>query len=186
MYKQQIFQTDKQLPESYRWQILSFLRYNFPDGFLGDNEGRDWLHNPQDKPIHITISTDNNILISYCAVVQKLLKHNKQSYLCYGLTGVMTYPPFRSKGFGNRVVEMGTQIIKNSNADIGLFNCAKELKDFYAKSGWIPMEKSTTLVGKKDNPLPSNELLMMLFLSDKAISKKSDFENIPIYFGEDT
>jgi hypothetical protein len=59
------------------------------------------------------------------------------------------------------------------------------LKEFYAESGWIPMEKAVTLVGSKDNPKISNEL-MMRFLSEKGKRGRPAFESIPLYFGEDT
>jgi len=186
MYKQQIFQSDGELPEKLKWQILSFLRFNAPEGFVGENENRDWINNPEDDSIHIAITTENDILVSYCAVVKKQLKHAGEIYKCWGLTGVMTYPPFRGKGFGKQAVDIGTKIIKESNIDIGMFHCSHNLKDFYVKSGWEPMQNTTTLKGNKENPQKSDELMMMLFLSDKAKSHKLDFETKPVYFGEET
>jgi len=186
MYKEQIFKSDKELPLEIKLQVLSFLRINYPDGFIDTNENRDWINNPDDKSIHIAITTKSNILISYSAVVSKQLKHMNESYNCRGITGVMTYPSFRGRGFGKRVVEIATKLIKDSDADIGMFHCLKTLKNFYVNCGWIPMEKSTTLIGDVSNPKKSEELMFMLYLSEKAILKRKDFETHPIYFGKNT
>jgi hypothetical protein len=48
------------------------------------------------------------------------------------------------------------------------------------------METATTLVGNKDNPKISDELMMMLFLSDRGRQGRAAFEREPVYFGEDT
>jgi GNAT superfamily N-acetyltransferase len=186
MYKQQIFKSDSEFPESLKWQVLSFLRINSPEGFKGSNESRDWINNPDDNSIHIAFITENDVLISYCSVVRKQLEHVGELYNCWGLTGVMTYPPFRDRGFGKQVVDIATRIIKESDADIGMFHCVHKLKGFYTKSGWEPMKKTTTLVGNKKNPNTSSELMMMLFLSRKAQLHRGDFEIKPVYFGEDT
>lgn len=186
MYKNQIFQSDDELPEKLRWQILSFLRSNYPEGFQGKNESREWINRPEDNSIHIAITTGNDILVSYCSVVRKYLEHAGEMYNCWGLTGVMSYVPFRNRGFGKQVVHIGTNLIKESDADIGMFHCAHNLKDFYVMCGWEPMENTITLVGRKEFPHKSDELMMMLFLSDNAKSHRSDFITESVYFGQDT
>lgn len=186
MYKQRIFKSDVELPEELKLQILSFLRFNFPEGFTGSNENRDWINDPKDASTHIVITSENNILVSYCAVVKKQLEHVDQNYTCWGLTGVMTHPVFRGKGFGGQVVAIGTKIIRESSTDIGMFHCNPNLIDFYGKFGWEPMKNTITLIGSRKNPEISDELMMALFLSDKAKSHRLEFENNKIYFGENT
>jgi len=186
MYKQQIFQSDQDLPEKLKWQILSFLRFNSPEGFVGDNENRDWINNPEDKSTHITITTQNDVLVSYCAVVRKKLEHVGQTYQCWGLTGVMVYPPFRGRGFGKKMVDLGTTIIRANQVDLGMLHCHPDLKAFYVKSGWESLESATTMKGDPLNPEKSEELMMVLWLSEKAKAHRADFETKPVYFGEET
>lgn len=186
MYKQHIFQSDRELPDYLKWQILSFLRFNSPEGFQGQNENRNWINNPKDTPIHVAITTDSNNLISYCSVVRKKLEHAGFTYNCWGLTGIMTYPPFRNRGFGKQVVDLGTKLIREGGADIGMFHCSHKLKNFYIKSGWEPMEKTVVYVGDQAKPRKSTELTLMIFVSERAKSNKIDFESKPVYFGEDT
>jgi hypothetical protein len=71
-------------------------------------------------------------------------------------------------------------------AGIGIFHCSPSLGPFYAASGWIPMAGVTSWVGPKSAPVASDELLMMLFLSDKGRRGRPAFEREPLYFGEYT
>jgi predicted acetyltransferase len=186
VYSEYIYQSDGVFPENLKLQVLCFLRMSYPEGFEGENENRDWINNPEENAIHVVITTQNAILVSYCAVVRKQLFHAQEIYNCWGLTGVLTYPAFRGRGFGKRIVDIGTKIIKESGADIGMFHCDEQLKDFYQKSGWAPMENAITLLGDKDHLEKSEELMMMLFLSEKALNNRAVFENTPVYFGEDS
>jgi hypothetical protein len=185
-FVEQIYASDEELPDDLKLQALCFLRMYYPEGFQGANETRDWLHNASDQPIHIAITTPNRILASYCAVVRKPLIHAGESYHCWGLTGVLTYPAFRHRGLGTRVVTIGTSMVKDSSADIGMFHCDHPLKHFYESCGWLALENAVTLVGDVNNPEVSSELLMMLFLSDRGRSHQADFDNLPFYFGEST
>jgi hypothetical protein len=36
------------LPPIWKWQVLSFLRVMWPDGFAGENQWRDWITNADD------------------------------------------------------------------------------------------------------------------------------------------
>ncbi|MCA9397887.1 hypothetical protein KC573_03580, partial [candidate division WWE3 bacterium] len=143
-------------------------------------------NDPQDKSIHVAITTDNNVLISYCAVVRKTLHHAGKDFDCWGLTGVMTFTPFVCMGFETRIVDIATKIIDESGCDIGMFHCSKESKPFYEKSGWEAMENTKTLTGDVENPELSDELMMMRFVSKLGKSKRKDFVNTQVYFGEDT
>jgi hypothetical protein len=51
---------------------------------------------------------------------------------------------------------------------------------------WIPIETAVTLEGNPDNLTQSDELLMMMFLTEKSKKHRNDFATIPIYFGETT
>jgi len=86
---------------------------------------------------------------------------------------------------GGIIVEAGTTHIRATDADLGIFHCAPQLRDFYAASGWIAMDDATTLVGDKDAPHRSEEL-MMLFLSPKARRDRDAFARSPLYFGKET
>jgi GNAT superfamily N-acetyltransferase len=174
-----------ELPAHLKWQILSFLRITWPEGFIGENKLRDWVSSAENHSISLMLVEDE-ILISHTEVVWKYLDHAGETYKAFGLTGVFTYPAFRGQGYGKQIVERGTAYLEASDADIGIFHCDSSLKEFYAACGWIPMKSATTMVGSKDNPRVSDELMMMRFVTGKGKRGRPAFESLPLYFGKYT
>jgi GNAT superfamily N-acetyltransferase len=173
-----------QLPAHLKWQILSFLRIEWPDGFVRQNRLRDWISREENYPLSFVL-VENNILISHTQVVWKYLEHAGEIYKVYSLTGVFTYPAFRKQGYGRQVVALATAYIDASDADVGMVHTHPPTKEFYSMNGWIPMEKAVTLIGSKQNPIASEQILLMRFLSEKGKTGRATFESIPLYFGED-
>jgi GNAT superfamily N-acetyltransferase len=172
-------------PADLKCQTLSFLRLEWPEGFMGDNRLRDWITQESDHPVHWVL-VESGILISHLNVVWKYLEHAGVTYKTYGLTGVFTYPAFRRQGYGSRLVAAGTAAIRASEADIALFHCDPHLCDFYAQHGWEVLPQAITYLGPPEAPIVvQRELLMMQFLSPKGQAGRTAFERQPIYFGSD-
>jgi GNAT superfamily N-acetyltransferase len=184
MMRQLIYPTPE-LPPTLRDQIVSFLRLTWPKGFFEGNSTPDLLARQENHPLHFLL-VDDSLLLSHAAVVWKYLEHTGEAYKTCGLSGVFTHPSFREQGYGRQMVEAGTAYIKHSDADIGLLWCAPSLKGFYARSGWVGLEKSRTLIGPKEAPIVYHLLLMMLFISKKGQRSQPSFESEPIYFGLET
>lgn len=178
----QLISPTKELPAILQCQILSFLRMTWPEGFITEAQRHEWVSHQENHPLHFVLVEDS-FLISHAEVVWKYLEHAGVIYKAYGLSGVFTIPAFRGRGYGHQIVEAGTAYIKTSDADIGLLWCAPSLNRFYARSGWVGMEKSTTLAGPQEAPNVYHLLLMMLFLSQKGKRSQPSFESDPIYFG---
>jgi len=173
------------LPDDIRLQVLSFLRIEWPGGFSGPNQYRDWISKPDEHPVHFVV-VESGLLISHAEVLWKHLDHGGESFKTSGLSGVLTYPGFRRQGFGHQVVEAGSKWILQSDADIAMLWCNPALENFYGAFGWIGLRKAITLMGPKDDLRENEELLMMLFLSARGKAKQASFEAMPIYFGLDT
>ncbi len=176
----QIYQ-QSDLPDHLKWQIISFLRTQWPDGFEGENLYRDWISHKEDNPVSI-IMAEGNLVIAHTEVVWKTLEHDGQSYKMYGLSGVFTFP-FRKKGYGTQVVKAAKKYMEKSDGDIVLFPSSKQ--GFYEKAGFIPMPNVALLEGDKNNPKKHDEATFMLFLSEKGKRGRESFEKSPIYFGTD-
>lgn len=174
------------LPKQYKCQILSFLRINYPEGFMGENQLRNWISDKEMHPYHILI-VDEDILIAHTEVLWKNIKHEEIIYKAYGLSGVFTYPNFRGQGYGLQIVNLGTKYITKQDGDIGIFHCKPSLEQFYKRAGWIAMNMApATLIGNTGNHTKSDELMFMKFLSKKGKMGRKSFEEKPLYFGEDT
>lgn len=165
MIKQSIYKTGK-LPTDIKWQVLSFLRVQWPEGFQGKNRLCDWITDKKLRPVSFVI-TENNLVLSYVEVVWKNLEHCGVLYKTYGLTGVFTYPSFRKEGYGLTLIKRAKSYIeKQQDGNIVFFTSMT--KDFYEKAGFIRMEQIKTLSGNPSNPKESPEAAYMLFLSEKG------------------
>jgi GNAT superfamily N-acetyltransferase len=173
------------LPEKYACQVLTFLRVQWPEGFRGENRLRDWITRPEFHPLSILL-VEEDLVISHAQVVWKFLEHAGQRYKTYGITGVFTFPSFRGQGYGAQTIRAATDVILQSDADIGMFHCDPGLASFYARCGWQPMENTITWIGSRDAPVKAGELMMMQFISEKGIRGRETFQNEAVFFDEDS
>jgi len=179
--------SSQELPPELKCQILSFLRITWPEGFRGENQLRDWISPAEEHPVHCVL-VEQGILISHTEVKWIYLDHAGETYKAYGLSGVFTYPAFRGQGYGAQIVQAGTDLIRQSDADVGVFWCDPRLDGFYARNGWLPMRTAVTLILHEDGSwLPATEeLLMMLFVSRKGERGRGAFERKPVHWRGDT
>lgn len=172
--------SEKDLPGHLRWQILSFLRIQWPDDFSGENQFRDWIGRNEFHPTHI-VMTHGNILISHVAVVSKQLTHIGQTYKTYGLSGMFTYPSLRGKGRGLNVVKTAIDYIGKQDGDIVLITSI--LAGYYEKAGIEYLPSAKVFSGNPDHQKDACERVYMQFLSEKGKAGRKDFETHPIFFG---
>jgi GNAT superfamily N-acetyltransferase len=181
---EELIYPSNEIPPHLKWQILSFLRMEWPEGFTGPNRLRDWISRDEDHPISLML-VDKNILISHSEVLWKHIEIGDHAYKIYGLAGVLTHPGFRGQGFGSRVVALATDYIDKRDADFGVVFTQDHLKDFYARCGWEPMQEPIFLVGRQESPVLTDHLVLMRFLSEKGKKIRKVNESEPVYFGED-
>jgi GNAT superfamily N-acetyltransferase len=173
------------LPPIWKWQVLSFLRVMWADGFAGENQWHDWITKADDHPVSL-ILVEGDLLIAHVNVVWKELAHAEQRFKAYGLTGVFTYPSLRGQGHGLRLVQHATQYIDAQDCDIGLFNCDARLVPFYQQAGWEPQLQTQTLIGPQEHPEVVDEILMMRFISPHGQRYQQTFASGAVYFGSDS
>lgn len=172
----------RQVPAHLHYQILSFVRMEWPELFSGENRLKDWTSKPELHPVTLLIE-EEGVLISRLEVVWDMLHHAGEVYKVYGLSGVLTYPAFRKQGYALRLVREVTVYIKQQgDADLVLLHST--LKGFYEKAGLERMENLVTLVGDPKQPEISDETAFGLFLSARAQQGRQAFETRPVYMGE--
>ncbi|MBI4130197.1 GNAT family N-acetyltransferase [Candidatus Roizmanbacteria bacterium] len=161
------------IPAHLKWQILSFQRLVWPEGF----RGRDEFH-----PVTFVL-TDNDVLLSHLQVVWKNLEHRGILYKTYGFSGVFTYPSHRRKGFASELIKAGSKRIeKQGDADIIFFTTT--IEGLYEKAGFEKLEKAKVLTGDQQKPELYQEISYARFVSVKGRRGRTDFMEYPIYFGE--
>lgn len=177
---------DDELPDALRWQVLSFQRIVWPEGFTGPLRFRDVITGPDQHPHHL-LYVAGELVVAHLEIVWRMLGHAGETYKAYGITGVLTFPSFRGEGWAARLVSAATERIDASDGDLGIFSCAPSLEPLYARDGWIPLHDGRFLVGDSPESAVESPVLMLF----RAISAKGEvalpsFRSVPVYFGGDT
>jgi len=163
------------------------MRIEWTGGYVGEHQFRDevWPEGASADTVHFVLE-ERGFVIAQAGVVWKQVNHEGVTYSTGGLTGVLTFPDFRGRGHGSRVVEAATQYIAERGADIGLTTSDPELRGFYARAGWTPLDGATVVYGDPDASRALDEVVLMLFLSDKGKEGRASFESGEIYVGANT
>lgn len=169
------------IPEHFYYQAQAFSRIIWYDSDRYD------IDLELDAPMTHIVLANGKSLISYAQVLSKTINHEGTVYNCYGISGMMTFPFFRKRGYGGQVVEAAISVMQdNKFADIALLWTESHNQQFYKRYGWQTMPTMTTLIGNQSQPdVYDEEGAMMLFLSDQAKQSRSKFENESIYVGEE-
>ena len=177
-----VFTSNAALPEHFAWQILSFVRVQWFDpiadfadtNFIGD----DWY------PTHFVLAQGQTV-ISYTGVVWRTIEHAGDFYRTYGLSCVFTFPAFRGREYGRRVVNAATAHIDAAgDGDIALLFTWSDRERFYQHCGWESMPRTKILIGDRTRPQLHDFLPMMRFLSAKGRAQRSTFDDTQLYVGE--
>ncbi len=175
------FASNEELPAHYGQQIRDFIRIHWHDAYAYNLNAPVC---PTEWHPRFCVMVNGPALLSSATAVWKMLDHAGQSYKVYGLSGVLTYPAFREKGYGRHVVEAATTYIRTAgDADIAILWTGSDRHTFYTYTGWEHPESITFTLGDPNNPQPFDAHLMMQFLSERAQRHRADFENGPVYFG---
>jgi predicted acetyltransferase len=173
----------RQLPTIYKWQILSFMKVEWPFIFSGQDQFSEDTYPEKNEPVHFIISNGNS-LVSHAEVIEINIIHSNVECLCYGLGNVFTFPPYRGKGYGQEAVKAATTYISKSNVDVAILFCDPSRMKFYEHSGWKGIIDVKTFIGTPKKYHEHKVLRMMLFISDKGKAGYSSFVSQPMFIEE--
>jgi GNAT superfamily N-acetyltransferase len=170
----------QQFPSHLNWQAVSFMRVEWPSILLGgDRLGRETY--PADAhPVHFVIA-EQDMLISYAAIMQLVLAHAGSRYAVAAFGNVFTFPAFRREGYGRQIVDAAVQFIQTSTVDLGIMFCKSHLLDFYRASGWEAMDGAGTRIGTSSSFSDHPYHRLMLFVSEHGQQARSAFAQFPLY-----
>jgi GNAT superfamily N-acetyltransferase len=175
----------EKLPDLVKYQILSFMRIEWTEGFIGRWRGRRWINWPEFNPVHF-VMMDQGFVVAHAESLWRDWQHNGVSYRVYGISGVFVFPDYQREGYGKQLIQAITDDCMNQpEADVGMLWCDPKLRDFYVKCGWEPMDNTITLLGDtlEDAEEHHEEILFMRFFSQRAQSRRQRFEGDRLYFG---
>lgn len=138
------------IPDIIKYQILSFMRIEWKEGFTGRWRGRRWISRPEFNPTHF-VMLDEDFVVGHAESLWRDWQHNGISYRVYGISALFVYPDYQGQGYGEQLVRTATaDCAKQPDADIGMLWCEPELRAFYVRCGWEPMDSTTTLLGEEE------------------------------------
>ncbi|TWD82756.1 acetyltransferase (GNAT) family protein [Kribbella amoyensis] len=177
---------DGALPPLLKYQVLSFLRIVWPDGFTGSLRHRDWITNPEYDPHHM-LYIAGDLVVSHLEVVHRDVTPEGVTYRAYAPTSVLTFPPFRREGWAGKLVEKASRWIEESDADLGLICCEPESQGFYARnSGWDPVPEARIVVGDdKTRAELTPQVLLACFLTEKSQQHRETFGQAPLWLKDE-
>lgn len=181
LYELHVYRSSAELPIHFYYQAQSFVRMEFIDGDAYDIDGE------IDKPAMHVVVANGKSLLSYVQVTWTTLDVAGETFKCYGLGGMMTYPAYRKRGLGGQVLDAAMSLIReDSAADVALLWTAHHNVHFYTEHGWEAMPNLLTTVGDPANPqVYDEEMRMMLFLSERGQAARPHFEG-RVYVGQET
>ena len=120
------------------------------------------------NPVHFALVV-GDVLVSYAALIDAEVEVAGERYRAAGLGNVMTYPSFRGKGHGSRVVAAATEHARSSGADVAGLFCGPARVGFYERNGWRVVP----------SPPEDEAKRMMLFVSARGRAARAAFEREP-------
>jgi hypothetical protein len=166
-------------PAIYKWQAIAFMRMEWPSIFHGENLYMSETYAPELQPVHFLMA-EGETLLSYGTLLKLELAHAGQNYRVYGFGNMLTFPPFRWHGYGGQVLRAATQFVRESDVDAGILFCDPRLEPFYQTESWVTTHSPSRL-GGPERYEKYEPLRMMLFVSEKGLQNRADFETQPFY-----
>jgi GNAT superfamily N-acetyltransferase len=147
--------------------------------FYDDNLYMSETYPPELQPVHFVIAEDDSLL-SYASLLMLNLSQRGIDYQIYGFGNLLTFPPYRRRGYGGQILKSATDFILRREVDAAILFCDRLLESFYAEKGWAPT-RSPTRLGNPNQYEAYAPSRMMLFVSEKGQLGRTDFESQPIY-----
>jgi GNAT superfamily N-acetyltransferase len=166
------------LPMALKWQAIAFMKVEWPFIFTNDSLFITEPYPPDLHPVCL-VAIEGESLISFASILQLDLDHAGTSYKVYGFGNMFTFPPYRRRGYGRQLLELATDHIKHSEADVSILFCDPALESFYAACGWETTHSPTQVGSLGDEPHRASR--MMLFISERGKEGEADFETQPVY-----
>ena len=167
------------LPAPLKWQVIAFLKTEWPFIFSGDDVFLTEPYPPELDPVHF-VAAEGDSLLSYASAFRLSLAHADTAYEVYGFGNMFTFPPYRRQGYGKQVLGLATDFIRRSDVDVAILFCGPQLETFYATHGWEVLP-SPTRIGMPNDYEEHEGFKMMLVVSEKGRRGRLDFEERPLY-----
>jgi predicted GNAT family N-acyltransferase len=169
------------LPTQWKSAVLKAMATEWPIGFTGELEGRDWIHPEDAQPRHLILWSGEE-WIGHASIMHQHRIWNNQNVHLNGLSGVIIHPNWRSQGWGAQLMDLCDQALLAEDADISCLCCEAETQIFYHRWGFKALD-AQILKGDPQAPEKENEPLMVKLHSELGRQWAQAHQQQEIYFG---
>ena len=123
-----------ELREEHQQEIIRWRKELFPQ--CPDEPVLSWEPNAEGG---VVVYCDGHVASSL-KIVRRDVRANDEQIKAGGVSGVMTIPDFRRRGFARLALDEARQVILNTlGADMGLLLCPHNLVPFYSRCGFTTL-----------------------------------------------
>jgi GNAT superfamily N-acetyltransferase len=136
-------------------RIRGLLRAVWPHVDVADFEHR--------HPDMLAAAWDGDELVSFLAIVERIVSVGGRLVPVGGIGGVVTLPEQQGKGLATLVTERAREHLESAtDVRFGFLRCQDELLPFYARLGWQRIEASVTYLTTPSTPPADNAMVQPL------------------------
>lgn len=133
-----------------------------------------------EKPHWAVIKKINNEIVSFCNIVERVVKFDDNAIQVGGINNVVTAPSHQGKGYFKEVMkEAQTFFFNDLIADFGLLLCSDELVSLYKKLGWYQVHSRLVFSqpNEEDIEWPAN--VMLIARDTREMPLKINLQGLP-------
>lgn len=169
-------------PAALRRQVLDLHQQAWPAD-PGPDVGTA-VHDPALHPVSMLLVEDDTVLAAL-DILTKDVGHAGAVYRAAGLSTVVTRADARGRGHGRHLVIAAREAMPELGADLGIFTCDRELREFYESAGWRVLAGTVLIGGSPGDPVPSDgpgfdKVTLAAFFSTAAQTAQSSFEHASV------
>lgn len=184
MIKRVMSWNPEEMPDLIRVQILAYMREEWPEGFVGDNLMRNWIHPSHDHPRHFVGLLSDEVVAAHASALWREFTEYGERWKIGGLSGVFAYRHLQGEGWGKAVVEQATLYLHTLPLDAALFCTENKTVPFYEKLGWELLPGNP--LSKGDPPELEKGATLFRSLGERGRELKKHLLTSPLYFGNYT
>jgi len=151
--------TEDQIDEKLDAAIRKNLALCFPHNKAVFSQTRRWQGV---TPAYSVIVEDYDNVIAYTSIIDRTIKVGDEDCRIAGAQNVFVIPQYRGMGFSEVVLNAAMDEAKRQDFDFGLLFTRKNIKNVYARSGWIQItgRKFIRIENDIESDLPQESIKM--------------------------
>ena len=170
---------ERDVPRDLRLQVVALQDQAWPSG---EPTGPAPWHDQALDPVSVLLVEDD-LVLSALDILSKPVTHASETFAASGISALVTDGRRRGEGHGTTIARAALALMREMDADLGIFTCDAPLRGFYEGAGWRHLPGAVLIGGTPEEPFPSDQLdkvTMASFFTAMAKAARLRFEGARI------